>query len=514
MAVGNITNVIPASELPVMTEAEYLANVNTLTVDGTGKLKQLPRGAMFNLISTVVQKGDKGDKGDTGLTGATGARGEKGDKGDTGATGVAGATGAAGAKGDQGFAGWTPVLSIVPRGTTEEVLQVINWTNPNPLATNKPTFPLYVGVTGLTANIADAINIKGSQGLQGLQGIQGANGANGSNGTNGWSPVITLREDEVTNLVYFYLGYWVGGTGTQPTTSGYISQDGVTPEPVVGSDIGNLPLTIHFSDITDKPTTVSGYGITDAYTKIESDTLLGDKLDVTATTDDVIEGTTNKYFSETLVRDTDLAGLSLATSTDVVDTDTVLQAIGKLQSKFNNTHNEAGQVKVNYTGLSVSNFTANTYKTFDIISATHTVADSPTTTYPHSTPKNYGGVFDGARGNTPNGRLIENPVDGQVHTWRIQGSYSGKSTVGIGVELIHLRIKNPVSGFQIIKAITLPNGIASDNIYEEFTTIADDASIPSPNGYILEVASSVTHSGLTVQIDSITRISFAVEMNK
>ncbi len=39
MTVGNITNVIPASELPVMTEAEYLANVNTLTVDGTGKLK-------------------------------------------------------------------------------------------------------------------------------------------------------------------------------------------------------------------------------------------------------------------------------------------------------------------------------------------------------------------------------------------------------------------------------------------------------------------------------------------
>ena len=440
MAVGNITNVIPASELPVMTEAEYLANVNTLTVDGTGKLKQLPRGAMFNLIATVVQKGDKGDKGDTGLTGATGARGEKGDKGDTGATGAAGATGVTGAKGDQGFAGWTPVLSIVPRGSTEEVLQVINWTNPNPLATNKPTFPLYVGSTGLTANIAGAINIKGSQGLQGLQGIQGANGTNGTNGTNGWSPVITLREDTLTNLVYFYLGSWVGGTGTQPTTVGYISQDGVTPEPVVGSDIGSLPLTISFSDIAGKPTTVSGYGITN--------------------------------------------------------------------------YNEAGQVKVNYTDLSVSNFTANTYKPFNIISATHAIAASPTTTYPHSTPNNYAGVFDGARGSTPNGRLIENPVGGQTHAWRLQGSYSGKSTGGSGVELLYLRIRNPVSGFQIIKAITLPNGIASGNIYEEFITIADDASIPSPNGYILEVASSVTDAGLTVQMDSITRISFAVEMNK
>ena len=279
MAVGNITNVIPASELPVMTEEEYLSNVNTLTVDGTGKLKQLPRGAMFNLIATVVQKGDKGDTGAQGVAGATGAKGDKGDKGDTGATGATGAQGAAGAKGEQGFDGWTPVLSIVSRGNSDQVLQVVNWTNPNPLATNKPTFPLYIGVTGFTSNIADAVNIKGSQGLQGLQGIQGANGLNGANGTNGWSPVITLREDTSTNLVYFYLSSWVGGTGVSPTTIGYISQDGITPEPVVGSDIGSLPLTFPFSNITDKPTTLSGYGITDAYNKTETDAALDLKAD-------------------------------------------------------------------------------------------------------------------------------------------------------------------------------------------------------------------------------------------
>ena len=440
MAVGNITNVIPASELPVMTEAEYLANVNTLTVDGTGKLKQLPSGALFNLIATVVQKGDKGDTGAQGLAGATGAKGDKGGKGDTGATGATGASGAVGAKGEQGFDGWTPVLSLVNRGASDQVLQVVNWTNPNPLATNKPNFPLYIGATGFTSNIADAVNIKGSQGLQGLQGIQGANGLNGANGTNGWSPVITLREDTLTNLVYFYLDSWVGGTGTPPTTFGYISQDGITPAPVAGSDIGSLPLTISFTDIVNKPNTLSGYGITN--------------------------------------------------------------------------YNESGQVKVNYTGLTLSNFTANVYKAFNIISATTTVAASPTTTYPHSTPNSYAGVFDETRGNSPNGRLIENPIGGQVHAWRIQGSYSGKSTGGNGVELLYLRIRNPVSGFQIIKAITLPNGVDTGNIYEEIITIADDASIPSPNGYILEAATSMTDSGLTVQMDSITRISYAVEINK
>ena len=50
MAVGNITNVIPASELPVMSEEDYLANVTTVVVDGSGKLKQIPRPAMFNII--------------------------------------------------------------------------------------------------------------------------------------------------------------------------------------------------------------------------------------------------------------------------------------------------------------------------------------------------------------------------------------------------------------------------------------------------------------------------------
>ena len=321
MAVGNITNVIPASELPVMTEEEYLSNVNTLAVDGTGKLKQLPRGAMFNLISTVVQRGEKGDTGSNGLTGATGARGEKGDKGDKGDTGATGATGAVGAKGDQGFTGWTPVLSIVPRGATEEeVLQVINWTNPNPSATNKPAFPVYVATTGFTTNISEAVNIKGAQGLQGLQGIQGSNGTNGTNGvngTNGWSPIITLKEDTTTGLVYFYLNSWVGGTGTPPVDIGYISQDGITTEPVVGSDLNSLmgSLELPFSSVKDTPTTLSGYGIVD-------------------TTDSLDEGVVNKYFSESRVRYSKLTDLTEATASEIVETDDLITALGKLQAQI------------------------------------------------------------------------------------------------------------------------------------------------------------------------------------
>lgn len=442
MAVGNITNVIPASELPVMAEEELLANVTFVTVDGSGKMKQIPRPALFNTVSTVVQKGDKGDTGPTGLTGPIGPIGPQGPKGDKGDTGLTGTAGANGAQGLQGFSGWSPVISIVAR-SSDQVLQVINWTNPNPSATNKPSFPVYIATTGFTTNISEAVNIKGAQGLQGLQGIQGSNGTNGTNGvngTNGWSPIVTLKEDTTTGLVYFYLNSWVGGTGSSPTTIGYISESGVTTTPVVGSDIGSLPLTVSFSDVTNKPTTLNGYGVT--------------------------------------------------------------------------TYNESGQVKVNYTGLSLSNFTANVYKQFNIISATTTLSSSPTTTYPHSTSNSYVGVFDGTRGSSPNGRLIENPIGGQVHAWRIQGSYSDKATGGTGAEILFLRLRNPVSGFQITKSIVMPNGPASANVYEEILTIADDASIPSPNGYILEVATSVTEAALTIQIDNITRISYAVEINR
>lgn len=273
MAVGNITNVIPASELPVMAEEELLANVTFVTVDGSGKMKQIPRPALFNTVATVVQKGDKGDTGPTGLTGPIGPIGPQGPIGDKGGTGLTGTAGASGAQGLQGFSGWSPVISIVAR-SSDQVLQVINWTNPNPSATNKPAFPVYVATTGFTTDISEAVNIKGAQGLQGLQGIQGANGNNGSNGVNGWSPLITLREDTATNLVYFYLDSWIGGTGASPTTLGYISSSGVTSAPVAGSDIGSLPLTVAFSAITGKPTNLAGYGISDAYTKTEVDAKL------------------------------------------------------------------------------------------------------------------------------------------------------------------------------------------------------------------------------------------------
>lgn len=51
-------------------------------------------------------------------------------------------------------------------------------------------------------------------------------------------------------------------------------------------------------------------------------------------TDAVPEGSTNKYFTEARVRTTPLTGLSLVSDADILSTDTVLEALGKLQAQL------------------------------------------------------------------------------------------------------------------------------------------------------------------------------------
>lgn len=179
-------------------------------------------------------------------------------------------------------------------------------------------------------------------------------------------------------------------------------------------------------------------------------------------------------------------------------------------SGITTSKNEAGQVKINYTGLSVNNFNANVIKILDINSASASIVVSPTTTYPNSTPNNYSGIFATDRGISPTGRLIENPINGQVHSWRFQISYSNKGSTNNGS--LDIILTNPISGFQYIMPFTLPSGRTTGTINNIAITIADNVSIPSPNGYILQAVTSFTDSNLTLNVDSITRISDAKEI--
>ena len=102
------------------------------------------------LVSTPAEaadvRGEPGDKGDKGDPGDKGDKGDPGDHGDDGADGTD---------------GWTPVVAAVARGDDEVVLQVTDYTGGTG---TKPTTGLYIGASGLTSNIADAINVKGADG--------------------------------------------------------------------------------------------------------------------------------------------------------------------------------------------------------------------------------------------------------------------------------------------------------------------------------------------------------------
>lgn len=183
--------------------------------------------------------------------------------------------------------------------------------------------------------------------------------------------------------------------------------------------------------------------------------------------------------------------------------------IEALQARRNN----AGQVKVNYgTTLALVGFVDGVIKTFNISAATPSLSAAPTTTWPFSAPnKTYADVFDAARGTLPvAGRLIENPVPGQVHLWRFQVAYSSKNGGETGP--MALQIFNPVSGFVYPMPISLPTSATAGVFNCIGLTIADDASIPAPQGYILQASCGFTDPDLRIEITSITRISLASEI--
>jgi len=190
--------------------------------------------------------------------------------------------------------------------------------------------------------------------------------------------------------------------------------------------------------------------------------------------------------------------------------------------------NESGQIKANYrtnagigTPISAVGVTTSTYTGaypltlnvtyFNIVSTPPlSISSAPTTIYPYSAVnKSYADLFDATRGITPVvGRLIENPVQGQKTLWRIKGRYFNKVNSNVGN--LYLRLTNPVSGFVNDKNITCQDGTGA--IFSVvFETIADDASILSPNGYVLGFHANFSDVDITFEIDEITRFDIPVE---
>ena len=185
-----MTSQIKTTELPIALNADFDSSDFVLILDD-GITKRLPRQAMIDNFLPLMQ-GGKGDTGATGIKGDKGDKGDKGSTGATGATGIQGIQGVAGATGAQGQKGWSPILAVVSDGT-RRVLQVSDWVGGEGV---KPPTGSYVGITGLVASIALAVDIRGAQGAQGLTGLTGTAGTNGTNAKQ-----ITTITHEANNAI-------------------------------------------------------------------------------------------------------------------------------------------------------------------------------------------------------------------------------------------------------------------------------------------------------------------------
>lgn len=127
-----------------------------------------------------------------------------------------------------------------------------------------------------------------------------------------------------------------------------------------------------------------------------------------------------------------------------------------------------------------------------------TFAPSPTTSWPETTPTPVDSDIY-----LSTGRFRENPINGQVHLWRlIVNITAGASSTGAVMAII----KNATSGFEVNSIQVMPAGSTSGNLLTfYFYTIADPLSLSANQGY--ELWLDANKAGVNAQIISFTRVS-------
>lgn len=132
------------------------------------------------------------------------------------------------------------------------------------------------------------------------------------------------------------------------------------------------------------------------------------------------------------------------------------------------------------------------------------LSPSPTTTRPANiTSPTDADIYDFV-----NDTFIENTVLWQVHQWRVNLQYSGKSSwqnSGISIKL-----ENTISWFIEETLVYAASATTSGHISVILNTIADGDSLPAPFGTWQWYEISVTaYDPMTIDVDSVTRISLA-----
>lgn len=131
-----------------------------------------------------------------------------------------GGAGPSGPAGLLGPRGWAPILAAVADGE-RRVFRVVGWVGGED---DPPAEFGYLGVDGLVADIAQAVDVRGPAGPSGPAGA----GSAGATGDAGWSPLLAAANDD-NRRVLRVVG-WTGGQGEPPATSGYLGVPGIVQD--------------------------------------------------------------------------------------------------------------------------------------------------------------------------------------------------------------------------------------------------------------------------------------------
>ena len=175
----------------------------------------------------------------------------------------------------------------------------------------------------------------------------------------------------------------------------------------------------------------------------------------------------------------------------------------------------SGQVKINsFDGGSKPQIVGvlDNQAEFFTYTGTLDLSPAPTTQF----PKNIETPSDADIIDPVTNRFLENPIEGQIHIWRVEYTFTGKAAnANLGLTF---GLRNPNSGFIVTNQLTLPSGTTSspnvdfgggttEIVPSSFVlvTVADTASIGI--GYDLFCASTLEDANFSVTIENVTRIS-------
>ena len=137
--------------------------ITSISYDGTNLTIQTSTGQSFGPFMVKGNDGGNGTNGNNGIDGSNGANGTN---------------------------GWTPVFAIISDGE-RRVLQLQNWTGGSGSTPGSEGY--YLGASGLTPNLYDAVDVRGARGSDGQPGTPGTNGVDAT-------PITTINFDG-SNLV-------------------------------------------------------------------------------------------------------------------------------------------------------------------------------------------------------------------------------------------------------------------------------------------------------------------------